>query len=77
MKQVVYLEIIRKGPHLESSLSRGEQTLTHYEESPVSPEELGKRCNELMHLLNMVSRRGAIPMSVLEEMQQMLILDQK
>ncbi|MGA1843043.1 MAG: CHAT domain-containing protein [bacterium] len=71
MKQVVYLEIIRKGPHLESSLSKGEQTLTHYEESPVSPDELSKRCNELMHLLNMVSRRGAIPTSVIEEMQQM------
>jgi len=71
MKQVVYLEIIRKGPHLESSLSKGEQTLTHYEESPVSPDELSKRCNELMHLLNMVSRRGAIPSSVIEEMQQM------
>jgi CHAT domain-containing protein len=71
MKQAVYLEIIRKGPHLESSLSKGEQTLTHYEESPVSPDELGRRCNELMHLLNMVSRRGAIPTSVIEEMQQM------
>lgn len=71
MKKIVYLEIIRKGPHLETSLSKGEQTLTHYEESPVSPEELSKRCNELMHLLNMVSRRGAIPSSVIEEMQQM------
>ncbi|MGA1841993.1 MAG: CHAT domain-containing protein [bacterium] len=71
MKQAIYLEIIRKGPHLETSLSKGEQTLTHYEESPVSPEELGRRCNELMHLLNMVSRRGAIPTSVIEEMQQM------
>ena len=71
MKKAIYLEITRKGSLLEISLSKGEQTLTHYEEASVSPDELGKRCNELMHLLNMVSRRGTIPPSVIEEMQQM------
>ncbi|MBN2373425.1 CHAT domain-containing protein [bacterium] len=71
MKKAIYLEITRKGTHLEISLSKGEQTLTHYEESCVPSEELGKRCNELMHLLNLVSRRGSIPSSVIEEMQQL------
>ncbi len=71
MKESFYLEITRKASHLEVSLFKGEQTLTHYEESSISSKELGKRCNELMHLLNMVSRRGAIPTSVVEEMQQM------
>ena len=71
MKKSINLEIARKGPQLEISFSKQEQTLTHYEESPVTPDELGKRCNELMHLLNMVSRRGSIPSSVIEEMKQM------
>ena len=71
MKKAIYLEITRKTSLLEISLSKGEQTLTHYEESTVPPDELGKRCNELMHLLNMVSRRGSIPSSVIEEMKQM------
>ncbi|MEW6378387.1 MAG: CHAT domain-containing protein [bacterium] len=71
MKEALYLEISRKADNLEISLSEGEQTLTHYEESRVSSLDLQRRCNELLHLLNAVSRHGKIPGKILHELQQM------
>ncbi|MEW5802643.1 MAG: CHAT domain-containing protein [bacterium] len=65
------MEISRKHDNLEISLSEGEQTLTHYEELKVSIQDLQRRCSELLHLLNAVSRQGKIPGKILHELQQM------
>jgi CHAT domain-containing protein len=71
MREALYLEISRKADNLEISLSEGEQTLTHYEECRVSSLDLQRRCSELLHLLNAVSRQGKIPTKILHELQQM------
>ncbi|MGA1866947.1 MAG: CHAT domain-containing protein [bacterium] len=70
MEKTIYLEITRKSKNLELSLSKSEQTLTHYEEVPLKDGEFQCRSNELMHLLNMVAKNGHIPQSILQELQQ-------
>ncbi|MGA1874042.1 MAG: CHAT domain-containing protein [bacterium] len=70
MKAALYLEITRKGESLEICLSKGEQTVVHYEECRVTDKELQHRSGELLHLLNSVSRQGKIPPVVFRELQQ-------
>ncbi|MCL6582354.1 MAG: CHAT domain-containing protein [bacterium] len=71
MKEALFLEISRKADNLEISLSEGEQTVTHYEECRLPSSDLERRCRELLHLLNAVSRHGKIPVKIFHELQQM------
>lgn len=70
MKDVLYLEISRKDENLEICLSKGEQTVAHYEECKVPSKDLQRRSSELLHLLNSVSRQGKIPPIIFQELQQ-------
>jgi class 3 adenylate cyclase/CHAT domain-containing protein/tetratricopeptide (TPR) repeat protein len=72
--KVLQLEITRKENLLRiiaSEQSAGEvDTVRHYEETPVSIDEIGIRCREIIETLNKVNREGRITRDVLNNLRK-------